>query len=78
MPGVIPAHGEISHHAPQVIDSDIPPSSPRFTSTIQTPNLLHLTAEFFAKDLPESISVVAKSCGKDDEISVECAAIFEL
>ena len=78
MPGVIPAHGEVSHHTPQVIDSNIPPSSPRFASTIQAPNLLHLTAEFFAKDLPESISVVAKSGGEDNKVRIKRAVIFEL
>jgi hypothetical protein len=75
---MIPAHGEIPHHTPQVINSDIPPSSSRFTGTIQTPNLLHLAAEFFTEDLPETISVIAKSSGEDNEVRIEGAAVFEL
>lgn len=78
MSRMIPTHGEIPRHAPQVINSDIPPSSPHFTITIQTPNRLHLTAEFFTEDLLETISVVAKSGGEDNEVRVEGAAIFEL
>jgi len=75
---MVPAHGEIPHHTPQVINSDIPPSSSRFTIAIQTPNLLDLTPEFFPKDLPESIPAVAKPSGEDNKVRVEGAPVFEL
>ena len=78
VPRVVPAHGEIPRHTPQVIDSNIPPSSSRFTIAVQTPNLLHFTPKFFPKDLPESISEVAKPSGKNNEICVERAPVFEL
>jgi len=78
MSRMIPAHGEIPRHAPQVINSDIPPSSSHFAITIQTPNRLHLAAEFFTEDLLETISVVAKSSGEDNEVRVEGAVVFEL
>ena len=74
---MIPAHGEIPRHTPQVIDSDIPPSSLRFAITIHTPNLLQLAAELFPEDFPESISSIAKSGGEDHEICIERAAVFE-
>jgi len=78
MPRVIPTHGEIPRHAPQVINSDIPPSTSHFAITIQAPNRLHLTAEFFTEDLLEAISVIAKSSGEDNEVRVEGAAVFKL
>lgn len=77
VPRMIPAHGEIPHHTPQVINSDVPPSTLRFAIPIQTPNLLHLAAKLFSEDLPEPISVIAKSSGEDDKIRVERAVVFE-
>ena len=77
VPRMIPAHGEIPHHTPQVINSDVPPSTLRFAIPIQTPNLLHLTAKLFSEDLPESISIIAKSSGEDNEVRVERAVVFE-
>lgn len=77
MSRMVPAHSEIPRHTPQVLDPDIPPSSIQFTITIQTPNLLHFAAELFPDDLPESIPGITKSSGKDHEIRVERAAIFE-
>ena len=74
---MVPGHGKIPHHAPQVLNSDIPPSSPRFTFTIQTPNLLHLAPEIFPEELLEPVSVVPKSSSKDNEIRIESAAVFE-
>jgi len=78
VPRVIPAQGEIPHHTPQVINSEIPPSSLHLTCIIQTPNLLQLTAELFTEQFPESIPVVANSSGKDNKVRVERASVFEL
>jgi len=74
---MIPAHGKIPHHTPQVIDSNIPPSSSRFALVVQTPYRLHFTSEIFSEDLSEPVSVIAKSSGKDNEVRVESAVVFE-
>ena len=74
---MIPAHGEVPHHTPQVINSNIPPGSLRFAITIQSPDLFHLTPEISPEDLPESISVIAKPGSEDNEVRVERAVVFE-
>ena len=78
MSRVVPAHGEIPHHTPQVVNPDVPPSSSRFAFTIQTPNPLHLPAELLSEDLLESLPVIGKSSGEDNEVRIERAAVFEL
>ena len=70
MPRMIPAHREVAHHVPQVIDPNISPSSFRFTRTVQTPNLFHLTAELFSNNLLKSVSGIANSRGEDNEVCV--------
>ena len=77
MARVIPAHGKIAHHTPQVINSHVSPSPSWFTIAIQTPDLFHLIPELFPKDLPESIPVISKPSGKNNEICVERALVFE-
>jgi len=74
---MIPAHGKIPHHTPQVLNSNIPPSPSRFALVVQTPYLLHLTPKIFPKDLPEPVSVIAKPGSKDNEVRVERAIVFE-
>lgn len=74
---MIPAHGKIPRHAPQVINSDIPPGSLQFAIAIQTPNLLYLTTELFPEDLSESISEITKSSGEDHDVRVKRTAVFE-
>ena len=78
MSRVIPAHAEVPHHTPQIINPNVPPSPPQLAITIHTPNLLHLITELSPKDLPESISVITESCGEDSEVCIERAAVFEL
>ena len=75
---MIPAHGEIPHHAPQVIDSDIPPGPFRFTRAVQAPDLLHLTTESFSEDLLVPIPEIASSSGENDEVRIKRAAVLEL
>ena len=74
---MIPAHGKISHHRPQVINPNISPNSFRFTGTVQAPKLLHLTPEFFPDDFLVLISGITNSSGEDNKVRVERAAVFE-
>ena len=77
MPGMVSAHGEIPHHTPQVVNSNIPPSCSRFSFTIQTPNLFHLPAKIPTEDLPEPVPVIPEPSGEDDEVSLERAVVLE-
>ena len=77
MSRVIPAQGKVSHHAPQVINSKISPSSSHFAGTIQAPDLLHLTAEFFPDNFFVFISGFADSSGKYNKVRVKRAVVFE-
>ena len=74
---MIPAHGKIPHHTPQVIDSNVPPSSSRFALVVQTPYLFHLTTKIFSEDLSEPVSIITKPGSKDNEVRIKRAIVFE-
>ena len=77
MSRMIPAHGKISHHGPQVINSDISPNPFRFARLVQTPNLLHLRTEFFPENFLVFTPGITNSGGEDDEVCIQRAIVCE-
>jgi hypothetical protein len=72
------AETEITHHAPETLQSNVSTHALDFTLVIQSPYWAALLSHFIAADIPNQFTTTSEASSKDDNVTSEFRSVFEL